>query len=89
MYNKNLIKTIECKFSSYALQEKNFNQIKSFKNKFKESQIFIVSYDYEDALKDKLNTLCKNKSDDYKNIFNLISIEKLSETNPFKLERRF
>ena len=82
-----LFKVIECKFSSYSIQTKNINQIKGFKNKFNMFNIYLVSYDYKNALLDALTILTKNNLEEILEIINIISIEDLIEKNPFKLNR--
>lgn len=78
-------KSIECKFSSYNIQEKHINQIKGFKNKFKNFDVYLVSYDYKDIFLDKLNIITKNNLKELLENINIIPIEDLIKENPFDL----
>ncbi|RAP50135.1 MAG: hypothetical protein BZ133_06220 [Methanosphaera sp. SHI613] len=82
-----LFKSIECKFSSYSIQTKHINQIKGFKNKFNNCNVYLLSYDYKDAIKDTLTIITQNKTEELLEIINIISIENLIEENPFKTSK--
>ena len=78
--------TIECKYSSYSIQKKHIDQIKGFKNKFKNFIVYLLSYDYYDAVIDKLNIITNNNIDEILELIEIISIEDLISDNPLKLK---
>lgn len=82
---EDLLKAIECKFSSYSIQIKHINLIKGFKNKFNNFNVYLVSYDYKDAIQDALTIITNNNTDDILKMINIISIENLIEDNPFDI----
>ncbi|RAP54477.1 MAG: hypothetical protein BZ137_02000 [Methanosphaera sp. rholeuAM130] len=82
-----IFKAIECKFSSYSIQTKHVNQIKGFKNKFNKFNVYLVSYDYKDAILDALTIITNNNPDEILDMINIISIENLIKENPFEINR--
>lgn len=52
-----IIKAYECKFSAYSIKRKHIDKMWEFKNKILNSKVYLIVYDNEKLIKQKMTTL--------------------------------